>query len=265
MEQNQYLDQQLSKYDEVVGDLNARLADFKDITLGLFDDEGYNAAKKDVREIKSIKKAIEDKRKELKQIYLDGGRAVDARAKELQEIVDPVLNKRIEAIDNVDREKERQRKALVMARTKELTDVGFDFSVGAYRLGVKIIHANAIESANDAEWNDIIEQGKIEKARLDEEISAKKAEDDRLAKENAELKAKLAELENVAKPIESTPPPATQQKAYDVAYVAEKPDVMPKPQLYKSGFDACRTLAIAIVENTKSKKEIIEQLKSLEA
>lgn len=266
-----FLETQLSKFDEVAANLDEQLKDYKGITIALYDDEAYKTAKKDFREVKSISKAIEDKRKELKQLYLDGGRAVDGRAKELQAVVEPVANEIADAIDAIDREKARLMKLKVDTRQQELTGVGYDFSAGAYRLGAKVIHASVFETATDDEWKQIITDGQAEKIRVDEEAAAKKTEDERLAKENAELKAKLAALEAkpstavVAPPVDNYSPTIASDRTepYNVAFIADTPTE--KPTLYKHGFDACRTLAIEIIREHSKKTEMINELNKLEA
>ncbi len=251
MKENEFLQTQLSQFDAVADNLRGRMSEYENITIALFDEQAMATAKKDVRELRKIKNSIDTKRKELKQIYLEGGRAVDAEAKKYIAIVDPVIEQRIEAIDKVTREMDAIRRKKANERTRQLTDCGFEFSAGAYRLGSKVVHAIAIDETNDEDWKALIEAGKIERKRIEDETAQAK----QLEAENKALKAKLAAME--------TPAPPKQKPAEPVAMFGDTP--IEKPILYKNGFDAARTLAIAIVQKTASKKEIIQQLKTLEA
>jgi len=280
IQHDEFLQLQLEKFEDVTIGLEKRLEDFTDITIPIFDDDAMKAAKADVRELRKYKKAIDDKRKELKDPYLNGGRAIDAKAKQWAALIEPVEKARIEAIDKVTREMDAIRRKKAQERTRELTGAGFEFSAGAYRIGTKVVHGQAIDESSDDEWKAIIAGGKEEKERLAKEAEAKRIEDERLAKENAELKAKLAKLEAKEDPFKETSEPKAEAAPTNtgaptrVDYIPPKTSdrtemfgdtPLEKPTLYKNGFDAARTLAIAIVQKTSSKKEIINALNELKA
>jgi len=265
-----YLSTELAKFDPITKEVNDFLKDFTSVEIaGVFDDEGYKAAKSDVKLMKQYIKRIEDQRVEGKALFLEGGRAVDAKSKEVKAIIDPVLLRRIDQIVAIDDEKEKQRKAKALLRHTRLTDAGYEYSNGAYRVGIKIMHPSAIETASEEEFNAQVIAGSEESARLKSEDEAKKVEDDRLAKENAALRARLAEVEKVEvfEPAVSSTGAPTRADFNPAVRSAETPTFgdtpLPKPQLYKNGFDACRTLAIEVVKNTTSKKEIIQELLNL--
>lgn len=265
MKENEFLQTQLAQFDAVADNLRGRMSEYENITIALFDEQAMATAKKDVRELRKIKNSIDTKRKELKQIYLEGGRAVDAEAKKYISIVDPVIEQRIEAIDKVTREMDAIRRKKANERTRELTDCGFEFSAGAYRLGSKVVHAIAIDETNDEDWKALIEAGKIERKRIEDETAQAK----QLEAENKALKAKLAEMETPAPPKTKTTGAPFQHQS-DNPRTSDRTEMfgdtpIEKPILYKNGFDAARTLAIAIVQKTASKKEIIQQLKTIEA
>lgn len=82
---------ELKKFDEVVPAIEELKKEFLPLKIvSIEDKEGYNLVSKSLRFVISKRTAIEDKRKELKADSLAFGRAVDAKAKEITEMLSPI-------------------------------------------------------------------------------------------------------------------------------------------------------------------------------
>lgn len=258
---NETIKQALAQYDEVEAQLRSSLPNTSEYVInGIWDDDGYKAAKSALRTTKQLRSSIEAKRKELKAIALEYGRAVDGKAKELTEIVnEPIgdLESKIAAIDN---EKERLRNERRNERTKELTAAGYEFSAGAYRVGAEIVHPTAIDDADDDDWQRILERGAKAKAEQEERQRKEAEERERLLKveqENARLRRELEQAQRMAaQEPEPQPKPAP----------APEPEPAPQPkrsESYEAGFSAAQTLAIEIVGRAKTRKDMLDEISVL--
>lgn len=82
---------ELTKYDAVVPAVNELAKEFMPLKIESIDDkDGYNEVSKALRFVVSKRTAVEEKRKELKADSLAYGRAVDARAKEITSMLEPI-------------------------------------------------------------------------------------------------------------------------------------------------------------------------------
>ena len=82
---------ELKKFDEVVPAIEELKKEFLPLKIASIEDkEGYNLVSKSLRFVIGKRTAIEDKRKELKADSLAFGRAVDAKAKEITEMLSPI-------------------------------------------------------------------------------------------------------------------------------------------------------------------------------
>jgi hypothetical protein len=262
--ENTVITQALAEYKPIEAEIQKSLPNTDDYLInGVFDDDGYKAAKSALRQAKSVVSSIETKRKELKAIALEYGRAVDGKAKELAEVCQPTINTLSERIAAVDMEKERLRNEQRDKRTKELIAAGYEYVHGAYRIGDQVVHTSAIDSASDEDWAGIIERGKeaAERVRLETE---------RLAKERAALEAERAALEAeraaLAKErLESAPQPEPAAPTAPAASIpAEFISSATPSKEYIDGFNACRTLCIEIVKRSTQRRQIISDITDLE-
>jgi hypothetical protein len=88
---DQLIQRELVKFDVVVPAVNELAKEFLPLKIQSVDDkEGYSEVTKALRFIVSKRTAVEDKRKELKADSLAYGRAVDARAKEITALLEPI-------------------------------------------------------------------------------------------------------------------------------------------------------------------------------
>jgi hypothetical protein len=265
-EQNTVIDQAVRAYDEIAATLEIQASALSDITIAnIFDDAGLKQAKSNLRSLKSLDSAIENKRKELKAIALEYGRAVDGRAKELFAISAPHREALEAKIKTVEDEREAQRRKLEMERIAKLTAAGYEFTGGYYRVGVKMIEPSQITKLSDEDFDHIVSQGAQERKRLIAELEALRLEQERLEAERAAMAAERAELEAL-------------RRANDEAKRVEEPEPIapavfapPKPQRpmdYERGFNACKSLVLAILvesETYKTRPQIIQGITALDA
>ena len=265
------IEQAVRAYDEIAATLEIQAAALSDITIAnIFDDAGLKQAKSNLRSLKSLDSAIENKRKELKAIALEYGRAVDGRAKELFAISAPHRESLEAKIKAVEDEREAQRRKLELERIAKLTAAGYEFTGGYYRVGVKMIEPSQITKLSDEDFDHIVYQGKQERDRVIAEREALRVEQERIEAERAAMAAERAELESLrrandeAKRVDE---PAPQQPAPSPAEI-----FAPKPTQqsldYERGFNACKSLVLAILaesETYKTRGQITEGITALDA
>lgn len=262
---NETIKHALDAYKPVEAQIRQALPNLDDYVInGLFDDEGYKAAKSALRQSKSAKSAIEAKRKELKAIALEYGRAVDSEAKRLVEIVEPTITTLEQRIAAIDIEKERLRNEQRDRRTKEMTAIGYEFSMGAYRIGTDVIHPSALDSASDEDWAMLMQRGRT---AAEQELQ-RREEDERRRQELAELRAERerieaerAELERLRNP---QPEPEPQPEIVEVKFNPEFVPLYEPSAEYVSGFNAMRSLALAIVQRSSKRSEMIDELNNVQ-
>jgi len=225
---DQLVQAELSKYDTVIPAVEELKSQFMSLAIvDINDKENYEKVKEGIKFIISKRTAIEEKRKELKADSLAFGRAVDARAKEIVSLINPIEEhlkaqklKIDEEIESIKRQGEERRQAIIMARHNKLLEIGFSLVGNEYtwtnpnnQLDGECFPSVNIETMSEQEFSDYVltmsytisrekekyefEQKKIldEKIKLDEERLALlkvqeelKAEQERMRKELEELK-----------------------------------------------------------------------------
>lgn len=269
------IEQAVRAYDEIAATLHDQASALSTVTIAnIFDDAGLKQAKSNLRSLKSLDSQIENKRKELKAIALEYGRAVDGRAKELFAISAPHRESLEAKIKAVEDEREAQRRKLELERIDKLTAAGYEFTGGYYRVGVKMIEPSQITKLSDEDFDHIVNQGAQERQRLIAELEALRVEQERIEAERAAMAAERAELDALrrandeAKRIEVEPAPAPEPKP-----APQPADIFaPKPTQqsldYERGFNACKSLALAILaesETYKTRPQIIQGITALDA
>jgi hypothetical protein len=157
--------------------------------------ENYEEAKAVMKDVKALENAIEARRVELKAFYLEGGRAVDARAKELKGIILPVIENiksQITAIDQKEKENKmrKERSELLPIRKAKCAELKIDKTDDELLLMPDIQFMQMIQDAQSAalaEAQRIIDQQKAEAQAAENE--KKRLADLEKAKEEAAAKA----------------------------------------------------------------------------
>ena len=119
---------------------------FKDLEIsGVEDKDGYKAVSEAIKIVRTYRTGVEKVRKQIKEDYLKTGRAIDAEAKRLtallEEIENPLKDKKQEIDDEIQAEKDRQEaeaQAKTDKRVEELEAVGIKFDGRFYSIGEDI-------------------------------------------------------------------------------------------------------------------------------
>jgi len=159
---------------------------------GTEDKENYKLARQYSTRLTKIRTGIEGKRKELKAVALEYGRAVDAEAKRLTALVEPIERDMKAKVDAIDKAIEQAKRAEELRRHNLLLENGWTFTGAWYLCGILNI---APQQLNEATPEKLDEWGAAGKA----EIERQKAEAERKRKEDEQRRAEIAKLEALRK------------------------------------------------------------------
>lgn len=222
------ISKELTKFDSVIPKVQELAKEFMPLTIKSVDDkDGYAEVANAIRFIVSKRTAIEEKRKELKADSLAFGRAVDARAKEITAMLEPIemhLKKEKLRIDaekeRIEREIEEKKQAKINERIQRLfslqmwqTQTEFIWNSKLKGQEISILRINVelytdeefdeffnttknIVDAEIAELNRIELQKKAEAERIESEKKALEAEKARIDKEIADMKNERTIIRN---------------------------------------------------------------------
>jgi hypothetical protein len=123
---------ELTKFDVVVPKIEELKAQCLPLTInGLDDVDGYKAVSDALKFVVKKRTSIEDKRKELKADSLAYGKAVDARAKEITQMLSPIeehLREQKEKVDaellKIEEQKEAHKQSVIKCRHNSLLNLG---------------------------------------------------------------------------------------------------------------------------------------------
>lgn len=156
------------------------------VVMDIHDTEGFGAVHEARMTVRNARTAIEKKRKELKQDSLEYGRAVDAEAKRLTALLEPIEEHLQREEDRVTKAKEKlrqqqeeRRQAIIRERLEALAACGV------------VALATDIQGMDDTDFGCYLSACQAEKkARDDVEAAAaeeRRNEEERLVKERVEL------------------------------------------------------------------------------
>ena len=203
---DQLIQRELTKFDVVIPAVAELSKEFLPLKIASIDDtEGYAEVSKALRFVVSRRTAVEDKRKELKADSLAYGRAVDARAKEITEMLSPIELHLKSEKDRIDEEKELIKKreeeeklAVINNRSNTLIRLGGVLLMTEYIWKSKIDNTEIstprinLELFSDEEFNEFVA-----------EIEKKKESDDaQLQAEEEKRKAQQAEFAEAQKQLQ---------------------------------------------------------------
>ena len=97
---------EIQNFDEIKSYLSTHLADYKDL---VYSEDNVKAAKADKAALRKLRKALDDRRKEIKAIYMEPYQRIDAQIKELISMIDEPLEEIDSFIKEVG-EAEKQKK-----------------------------------------------------------------------------------------------------------------------------------------------------------
>lgn len=164
---------------------------------GVEDRAGYEVVHKNRQVLKGLRVAIEKQRKGLNESALDWQRRVNAEAKRLTAIIEPVELELEAEQKRIDAEKERIRAEAAAAAKAKLDERVASFIA----LGIVNVSASALADLSDADFDETLataraeHAARVERERMEEEARAF----EQAAKDQAEAEAKRIEAERVAK------------------------------------------------------------------
>ncbi len=172
---------------------------------GIDDKKGFDIVHKARMNVKNHRVAVEKKRKELKADALEYGRKVDAEAKRLTLLLEPIethLAAEEQAITDekarIQREKEEAAQRVLDERVAALQAVGVTPSVGLVRAWSDEQYAEQLATATrifEEEKAKAEAEAEERRKKEAEEAEARRKEEERLAAERAELERLRAEME----------------------------------------------------------------------
>ena len=176
------------------------------------DVEGYEQVHQARMDVKNRRVEVEKTRKKLKQDALDYGRAVDAEAKRITGLLEPVENYLQEQEDIVAKEKERikkeeeeKEKQRIQQRIDRLFALGITFNNINYQLPFACeysVPSAIINTCPDEQFDEIFNKFQLlidnEKKRLADEEAKKKEEEEKLAAQKAEQEKEAQRLAALA-------------------------------------------------------------------
>jgi hypothetical protein len=210
---DQLIKRELTKFDVVVPAVAELSKEFLPLKIASIDDvEGYSEVSKALRFIVSKRTAVEDKRKELKADSLAYGRAVDARAKEITEMLSPIEMHLKSEKDRIDEEKEAIKKReeeaklnIINERANKLIRLGGVLLMTEYIWKSRINDTEIstprinLELFTDEEFDEfvglIVKEKELEDAQIKAEEERKLAEQAKLAEEQQKLQEERAKLQ----------------------------------------------------------------------
>lgn len=176
------------------------------------DVEGYEQVHQARMDVKNRRVDVEKTRKKLKQDALDYGRAVDAEAKRITGMLEPIENYLQEQEDIVVKEKERikkeeeeKEKQRIQRRVDRLFALGVTFNNINYQLPFAYeysVPSAIINTCPDEQFEEIFNKFQLlidnEKKRLADEEVKKKEEEAKLAAQRAEQEKEAQRLSALA-------------------------------------------------------------------
>lgn len=199
---------QLKKYNLADIGIAKMEQEFKDLVIKDKDDtEGYKKVNSAISVVRSKRLEVEAVRKDLKADSLNYGRIVDAEAKRIQELIEPIetrLKNEKQYIDDeirkIEEEKAAKEKALIDGRKNDLFNMGMLYNPsGSLYYKEFVISEMEITVMNNQEFADYLEKVNAQ-IKADEEAKAieeQKQEDERkrLLEESEKLEKQKKEQE----------------------------------------------------------------------
>lgn len=200
-------DQKIAEMKEKFGGLTIRELPAPEDKDGLkaFRDE-KETVRKALAIVRGVRTGLEKKRKELKSDYLAIGKGIDAEAKRLSELVEPIENPLQEALDAAEqaedfrkKEAERLEQERLQGRVTKLIEAGIKFDGSFYSLEDVSVDVMTLKTIPDDKFAALLGRVAEIKARLDaaelEKAKADQEEKDRIQREQDQLKADQLELQ----------------------------------------------------------------------
>lgn len=215
---DQLIQRELVKFDVVVPAVNELAKEFLPLKIQSVEDkEGYSEVTKALRFIVSKRTAVEDKRKELKADSLAYGRAVDARAKEITALLEPIeshlkdeKNRIDTVIERLKAEEEEKKQAFINNRISILIGLNMFQTMTEFVWKSKLnpddeetfLRVN-LELFSDEDFDTFVDELKqridIENNIISQRDAKAKAESEELERERKKIEEEKKQLEQEMK------------------------------------------------------------------
>ena len=183
------------------------------VIVGPNDKDGYKTVQEAITTAVKARTSLDKKRKELKAPFKKIGEAIDAEAKRLTALLEPIENdlkaKKQEVDDFIEAERQRlenEKQERFNGRVTRMTEAGVSFNGIVYHAGVLNVSPTQV-----MEWED--EQFETELAKLVQEVELQRAAEARKAAEAEEAKRKAEEAEAARKQAEEAAAAAEAENA----------------------------------------------------
>lgn len=205
---------ELKKFDAVTPAIKKIEREYLPLRIDSVDDkEGYAKVWQALKFMISKRNEVENMRKELKADSLAFGRAVDARAKEITAMLEPIethLRQQKEGVDaevkRIEQEKEAARQAVIDNRIQKLMSIPYmwqtqtEFILSSKLGGEEITFMKInLETFDDEQFNEVYERMKsvsdAEQAEIQKQEEAKRAEFLKMEEERRALEAEKARVQ----------------------------------------------------------------------
>lgn len=226
------------------------------------DKDAYNKVRGDLATLRDTRVAIEKRRKDLKQPYLEAGRTIDAVAKEIIEKLAPAEDSLKDQVAWFDDEVDRRKKAMIESRISQLEATGFEKSVNldddseTWIVGDVSVAGSSLGRLGDERFERILRKGaKAKAAILAEQERLRREEEERKRQEEREAKLAAEQApepsEEVATPEPVQPKPKTFTNPLGREVPVEDPEPAPqapepKPELSAERIEAIEEAVTAL-------------------
>jgi hypothetical protein len=168
---------------------------------GLNDRVAYIAAADGAKLVKKLRTGIEAKRKELNEFPLKFQRAVNAEAKRITELLQPIEAHLKTQVDRFEKAEEEAKKAQHALKHQQLVESGWQFNGAFYVCGPLSMPPSQAMELSDDRFEKALDHGMkelerqtAENKRREEEAKRQAEEAERLRKEQEQLQAEKAQM-----------------------------------------------------------------------
>jgi len=260
---------------------DAKIAEIRDFCnkvniAGVEDKANYKTATQALSKVKKFRTGIEAKRKELKEPFLEAGKAIDAEAKRLTALLAPIeesLSSKIKVIDTENARIEAERRAWV---DEQMRVAGYTKAHGVFTAGKLILSAEMVYAAKEDELERHIKAGLASRAAMEAEQAELKRLREMAAMQNEQKtnpfdiptlqpKAPGAYLQNV--PVDVNASPASDSTKFHHPHeqqIIDTPETVANRSTFAPGGMSVDYRSGYVAGGTSMKLRILEILNSSE-
>ena len=219
----------------------------------------YNGVINGLKELQKYRINIEKTRKLYTKPLTDAQKELIAIETEFVGLIKPIEEGLTAKKKTIDDKKEAIKNAVFTKRNKELLENGFQLVGKFYISGVIQVEAVNLSELDENEYSQYLEHGRKEierKAKEDqirqEKINQANQAAEKLAKENAELRAQIETHKKLYPENNTVKPEAVPEIKPET--VKPETNLKPEPKIipvdkYGEGFESCKTMVVDLIKN----------------